>query len=267
MMNRLFTTLSIVALYIVLTSTSIYGQAIRFGTGKDLQTPTNVSSLTDNVTMECWTRWNGSAPSGNLFMYNGNPSFNGYGIYLDAGNQIHFLAGGVIDATTGYFMTANVWTHLAIRRTAGSWHLIVNGIQQGWTVANAPNVPGAPGFIVGASLPGDIDEIRIWNAAIPTATILAQYPQSVTSSHPNFASLSAYYPMNEGTGQTTADVRGGNTLTFGATTGVAADDPTWINESSPISVPTLGEWAMIIFSIGMIGIAWYYMRKRRTALA
>lgn len=264
-MRKLSVLLAIVALFMI-PETEVFSQAIRFGAGKGLQTPTNVTTLTDNVTMECWVRWNGTSAIGTL-IYNGNGSFNGYGIYMDGSAQIHFLAGGTSDAMTGYFMTANTWTHLAIRRAAGTWRLIVNGVQQGWSSAVAPGVPGSPGFLIGTSFPGDIDEARVWNTPVSNANILANYQQSVTSSHPDYANLAAYYPMNEGTGQTTADVHGGNTMTFGATTAVAADDPTWINEPSPISVPTLGEWAMIIFSIGMVGLAWYYMRQRRTALA
>lgn len=252
----------------LMTQTS-YAQALRFGAGKELQTATNVTNLTDNVTMECWVRWNGTSATGNLIMYNGNGSFNGYGLYLLPGmsGQVDFLAGGVSLTSTLYLLTPNVWTHLALRRNAGTWRLIVNGVQQGWSAATNPNVPGSPGTLVGASFPGDIDEFRVWNTALPTATILGNFQQAANSSHPNYANLIAYYPMNEGAGQTTADVIGGNTMTLGATNAVGADDPTWIADSSPITVPTLGEWAMIIFAVLLVGTAWYKMREKQATIA
>lgn len=260
---------SFIALLIGTVPHISHAQALRFGAGKELQTATNVTNLTDNVTMECWVRWNGTSASSNLIMYNGNGSFNGYGLYLLSGatGQVNFLAGGVIAISTSYFLTSNVWTHLALRRTAGTWHLIVNGVQQGWSAGNAPAVPGSPGTIVGAGFPGDIDEFRVWNTALPTGTILNNFQRAANSSHPNFANLIAYYPMNEGAGQTTADVIGGNTMTLGATNAVGVDDPTWIADSSPITVPTLGEWAMIIFSVLLVGTAWYLMRKKQTVPA
>lgn len=259
-------------LFAALTSLTIQtssAQALRFGAGKQLQTSTNVTNLTDNVTMECWVRWDGTSASGNLIMYNGNASFNGYGLLMTAGMSgvVHFLAGGVIDVSTAYALPPTVWTHLALRRSAGTWRLIVNGVQQGWNVGNAPGVPGAPGTVVGQGFPGDIDEFRVWNIALPTATILNNFQQAANSSHPNFANLVAYYPMNEGTGQTTADAIGGNTMTLGATNAVGVDDPTWIADSSPITVPTLGEWAMIIFAVLLVGTAWYKMREKQALTA
>ena len=260
-----------VCLFAVLTSMMIqssYAQALRFGAAKKLQTATNFTTIVDNLTMECWVRWDGTPGGIRLLVYNGDPSTSGYGYYINTNTaQIHFLAGGVIDVGTGYNLPVNIWTHLALRRTAGTWHLIVNGVQQGWTAGNAPNVPGAPGATVGIDFPGDIDELRVWNIALPTATILNNFQQAANSSHPNFANLVAYYPMNEGTGQTTADAIGGNTMTLGATNAVGADDPTWIADSSPITVPTLGEWAMIIFAVLLVGTAWYKMREKQTLTA
>lgn len=262
-----------VCLFAALTSMMIqssYAQALRFGAGKQLQTSTNVTTLTDNVTMECWVRWDGTAvPVANLIMYNGDGSTSGYGLYMVPGvtGVVNFLAGGIIATSTLYSLTPNVWTHLALRRSAGVWRLIVNGVEQGWSVLNPPAVPTLPGTIIGEGFPGDIDEFRVWNIALPTATILNNFQQAANSSHPNYANLIAYYPMNEGAGQTTTDVRGGNTMTLGLTAGVGADDPTWIADSSPVTVPTLGEWAMIIFAVLLVGTAWYKMRENQTLTA
>jgi len=60
--------------------------------------------------------------------------------------------------------------------------------------------------------PGRIDEVRVWSAAVDQATIQNWMWQGVTSSHPYYANLASYWPLNDGSGTNVADLSGvGNT--------------------------------------------------------
>jgi len=50
------------------------------------------------------------------------------------------------------------------------------------------------------SFPGQIDEIRIWNKVIDMATLNDWRCASLTTSHPDYAALKGYWPMEAGTG-------------------------------------------------------------------
>lgn len=52
----------------------------------------------------------------------------------------------------------------------------------------------------GSFFNGKIDEIRVWDKALDAATIAAWQDHSLTPSHPDYAHLMAYYPIDEGNG-------------------------------------------------------------------
>jgi hypothetical protein len=56
------------------------------------------------------------------------------------------------------------------------------------------------------SYAGNLDEVRIWNTALDTATVFAWRDQELTSLHPNISDLQAYYKFNEGSGTTANDL-------------------------------------------------------------
>jgi len=56
------------------------------------------------------------------------------------------------------------------------------------------------------SYTGSLDEVRIWNTALDTATVFAWQDLELTSSHPNISDLQAYYKFNEGSGTAANDL-------------------------------------------------------------
>jgi hypothetical protein len=55
---------------------------------------------------------------------------------------------------------------------------------------------------------GQIEEARLWNAALDQPTISAWLSSEITPEHPNYASLAAYYRMSAGSGTTLPDDSG-----------------------------------------------------------
>jgi hypothetical protein len=68
---------------------------------------------------------------------------------------------------------------------------------------------------------GDMDEVRVWSDALTKEEIEEWMFKSVEGSHPKFASLEAYYPIEEGMGYNTMDV------SANAATGILVGAPDW----------------------------------------
>ncbi|MBL7976179.1 MAG: LamG domain-containing protein [Candidatus Kapabacteria bacterium] len=227
--------------------------------------PGPVMLLTNNFTIECWVRWDGTNSAVDKYIFfNGNTSIRGYSLYIKANTQsIQMLYGGVIDLATGVTLPANTPTHLALVRNAGITTLYVNGTAAPNTTTASPNVPiGTDGFSIGyfgssVSFPGQIDNFRMWGAPLSAATINAWMGLSVITTHPDIASLIANYPMNEGSGQTTVSVGGSNpvSLTLGSTPTTDANDPTWVQSTFP--VPTVTEWGLLLMGVLLMALAWW----------
>jgi len=103
------------------------------------------------------------------------------------------------------------------------------------------------------SYTGSLDEVRIWNTALDTATVFAWRDGELTSLHPNISNLQAYYKFNENSGSTVNDLTAdylGNYESDGTITGaewVASDIPNFTlyddedlqEEDSAPSAPSL----------------------------
>ena len=103
------------------------------------------------------------------------------------------------------------------------------------------------------SYTGSLDEVRIWNTALDTATVFAWCDGELTSLHPNISNLQAYYKFNENSGSTVNDLTAdylGNYESDGTITGaewVASDIPNFTlyddedlqEEDSAPSAPSL----------------------------
>lgn len=226
-----------------ITAANLSFNALQFTGTQFAQTSKVVTTAVDNFTVEAWVRWDGSsAPAGRTIFYNGDPSNSGYGLMIDASGKVSMMLGGVGSVVcTSCQLTAGVWAHLAVERQATVWRFFQNGAPHSTIPANPTPTPRTPTgeFAIGASADGGgpfngaIDEVRVWNIAVPTQ-VLDQ--DMTTELRGNETGLAAYYRLDEGSGAVSTDASAGNHplaligapiwISSGATltTGISRDD-------------------------------------------
>lgn len=135
------------------------------------------------------------------------------------------------------------WYHLALVMTATDWRLYLDGELVEAMLQPMPMLTMLPDrFQVGCqawdegtgcqeSYYGDIDEIRVWGAALDAETLAEWKNRPVTGRHPAFGDLLAYWPFDDGEGRVVADLSG-----RGAHGEVEGSEPSWITRENRIRV-------------------------------
>nr|MBP6314324.1 T9SS type A sorting domain-containing protein [Chitinophagaceae bacterium] len=196
----------------------------------------NFGNFNNQISICFWTYGNANAlPANTSILYATNAQnhrqanihlpWSNSSIYWDAG------FGGPFDriekpATNPEF--EGQWNHWAFTKnaTTGIMNIYLNGVL--WQTGTGKTLPveitdfmlgGAPNM----SNPyfGQMDEFSLWKTELSQATIQAWMNQSIDASHPNYASLAAYYKLNEGTGTVSADASPANA------SATVAGTPSW----------------------------------------
>lgn len=112
---------------------------------------------------------------------------------------------------SNYMLTANVWTHIAVRRGspgADDWTFFINGSplnndDWGDSVTTLSMANTRLAMYSSLFFDGFIDELRVWNVARSNAEILANYTKNlVPADEPD---LTGYWRFEEGSGSTAQD--------------------------------------------------------------
>jgi hypothetical protein len=147
-------------------------------------------------------------------------------IYFDCG----FSSGGYdrIDKLATLTELEQVWNHWTFTKnaTSGIMNIYLNGAL--WHTGTGKTKPiNIDSMILGAAFNkqllynGNIDELTIWNTELSQATIQSWLYTSINNTHPNYANLIAYYPLEEGIGNSTTDLTSNNQI------GSFATMPSW----------------------------------------
>jgi hypothetical protein len=130
---------------------------------------------------------------------------------------------GQASDSVGIDFTPDEWVQVALVHDGATLSAYKNGVLVGSTASGPTYIPNGTSdgslFIAGNGrnnpayyIEGQIDEVRFWNTNLPESTILAWRDQLLTTSHPNWANLAAYYQMSDGAGTLLSDDSGnGNT--------------------------------------------------------
>ena len=128
-------------------------------------------------------------------------------------------------------ITIDQWSHVAAVSNNGTLHVYVNGIEQAlYGVPDGVNANdndvaiGADYLDGGRYFNGMIDEVRIWNIARTQAEVQSDLSTSLTGSD---SGLVAYWRLDEGTGNSTAD------LTSNSNNGTLINGPSWTTSTAP----------------------------------
>lgn len=186
----------------------------------DVET-TGMGSVKEELTVSFWAYGNPGLFSTNTSIIYGAGSGGerDLNIHLPWGNgSVYFDCG---DEGSGYDrinkaatqdIIEGTWNHWAFTKNAstGTMQIFLNGVL--WHSGTNKNRPiDFAKMVVGKSsaysnnYQGSIDELRIWDKVLSESTIADWMNIPVGSSHPEYSSLVAYYPMDEGTGTVLKD--------------------------------------------------------------
>jgi hypothetical protein len=131
------------------------------------------TTRTDNLAFSMWVNCGGCSNRNDyVLFYNGEFRWDGYGLYVPANNRhVELIVNGAVHDFGYTLPTTFTWTHLAVVRLNGLWHLYVNGTAVGSSWNWTPNKPvgitsiGADPF-GGENFGGMIDDVRVYNRAL-----------------------------------------------------------------------------------------------------
>ncbi len=209
----------------------------------------NVSG--SELTLEAWIKanaWRDNVWQGCVINTESAPN-NGYMIRAGGNGLVNFNVGNEgwneINTAEGA-VQLDTWHHIAATFNAGVMTIYIDGVEAVTAnkdtsvtmvgVATTPTAIGNWGNLAnpGRSFDGAIIDARIWNVARSAEDIMAYKDVKLTGSEEG---LVGYWPMNEGDGQTVADLTGNSAGgQLGSIDGPDENDPTWFGQ---IVVPPL----------------------------
>ncbi len=188
--------------------------------------PTNsLSGVSNEITISFWSYGADALPQ-NTTVFEGVDAasrrqanvhlpWNNSRVYWDCGND----GSGYdrIDFAANAADFEGRWTHWAFTKnvTTGTMNIYIDG-QLAHTGSGRTRPITLSEFRLGGAINstlrynGKIDEFRIWNAELSQSVIQDWMNKDITASHPNYANLQAYYPMDGGSGMTLADASPNN---------------------------------------------------------
>ena len=182
-----------------------------------IPSPKNIS-LSGAFTIEFWAQSSSFTAHSGLVEQVNKGDTGAFSIGFSSSSSIVVslrLNNGITNLTTPDISNIQNWNHYAVTFTPGdSIRIYINGILKASQKTNAAKLISSTDSILighsnlsGVTFIGNIDELRIWNAARTSTEILAAWKTAVTGKE---AGLKAYYSFDDDTTvQTIHDFAGG----------------------------------------------------------
>lgn len=215
-----------------------------------------VFNQTNQLTIEAWVKPDGRAGiNGIVSKRPTGAGSDGYALYLNSYNtsdgRIVFETKDQTLKTPTNAVAVGEWQHVAVAVSGSEGTIYLNG--RPLVTSGAVNLTpdAASSLYIGRfdtaayAFQGLIDDVRLWNTARSVSNI-ANYFSHELHQPQDENNLIAYYPMNEGTGNTVEDMSG-----F-FNDGTIPSTPVWTNAAAPI-IPAGANLGQIIVASSLGG--------------
>ncbi len=183
--------------------------------------PSFFDSITDKISIAFWCKGDPDKLPDNTTLLEGVDQYNNRQVNIhmpwsdsriywdcggDAGGYDRIDQAATVEEIEGKW---NFWTFTKNAQT-GVMRIYKNGALWAGDTGKTRSI-NLRNFLIGravnGSIPyyGSLDEMSIWNTDLDSAAIASIMFRDITSSHPLFTSLQAYYKMNEGSGTSITD--------------------------------------------------------------
>lgn len=162
------------------------------GNSQYIESASNVTNITDNLTISAWIQTSGKVTNQFIF-YNGTGGVDGYGLAIDNSGSLRIALGPLLGPLTFMQLPPNRWMHVTMRRLSGNWQIFINGKADAMGYATSPGIPSSR-FKVGDGghgfhFQGKISNVQFFNGALDDDVIQKLAIQVPTG-------LISYYPFN-----------------------------------------------------------------------
>ncbi len=281
-MKTLFTALAVLSL--LFCSPSLNAQLAGAGNAYDFNfnyvyAPDAPSLNVQYVTLEAWIKADSWAPNiwQNVIISKDGwaGGEQGYTLRAGANGSLSFNIGPVgapwQEVTTGPVMNTGQWYHVAASYDGSVMRIYINGEELNTNnyTGLIDNYPydltiGRIAYTAGGTrdFDGTIDEVRVWNAALPASSIQEYMCKKVIATHPQFANLVGYWNMD---GPTPIDnsPNGNNGINVGATqvaSGAAIGNESIFTYGSPVdlTLPYMGIDSLQVVTVDAVNTVHVY---------
>ncbi len=204
----------------LITYTNDYNYELTGNNALTLNNANLLNKFSNEITVSFWSNGNAKFLPSNTSIVHANSAsgareinihhpWSNSNIYWDCGNAAGYDR---INALASTAQIKGEWGHWAFTKntSTGTMNIYYNGNL--WLSGTAKTLPiEITNLLVGVNNNnanpyfGNIDELSIWNKELSATDIQAWMNKTITSAHPNYANLLAYYPFNDGNGNLAND--------------------------------------------------------------
>lgn len=188
-----------------------------------------MNGIHNELTISFWAKGNmPQLPVYNsiVYAYSQHPDQRQFNVHLPWDNQVYFDCGfseNGFDRIQKVWdqdnLIRNQWTHWTFTKNAATGEMLIfvngtlwqSGLGKTRTIQILHMILGRLGEKTNRLYSGQIRDFTVWEKALPASTIQEWLHKRLDATHPNWASLTAWYPLQEGQGNIVTDARHGLT--------------------------------------------------------
>jgi Concanavalin A-like lectin/glucanases superfamily/Secretion system C-terminal sorting domain len=187
---------------------------------------TNVLNISDSLTIEAWIKARNSQSTGysrilDKYNFYEQGGFNFVTEFLNSGGSVmldFWATDGTKNSLVGVTQVNDThWHHIVAIYDGNAMKIYIDSELESQnvigvkTIKASTNVLGIGNNFDGATwfpFNGQIEEVRLWSAALDSVTIRSWIHKRLTANHPAYSNLVGYWKFNEGSGTTASDSSG-----------------------------------------------------------